>query len=50
MTPKQRYYELAANGIIKNLAKRQMEGYYCKDRETAVKKALELLPRGASVG
>ncbi|HPY93857.1 MAG TPA: lactate utilization protein [Clostridia bacterium] len=50
MTPKQRYYELAASGIIKNLAKRQMEGYYCKDRETAVKKALELLPRGASVG
>ncbi|NLW21202.1 MAG: LUD domain-containing protein [Clostridiales bacterium] len=50
MTPKQRYYELAASGIIKNLAKRQIEGYYCADRQAAVKQALALLPKGASVG
>lgn len=50
MTPKQKYFELAANTVIKNLNKRQMEGYYCKDRAAAVKKALELIPEGSTVG
>ena len=50
MTPKQQYYELVAGTLIKNLLKRQMEGYYCPDRESAVLKALELMPRGASIG
>jgi len=47
--PKQKYYENVANTIIQKLGKRQMEGYYCKDRETALKKALELIPKGSSV-
>ena len=48
--PKQKYYENVANTIIKNLSKRQMEGYYCKDSKTAIKKALELMPEGSSIG
>ena len=49
LLPKQKYYENVANTIIKNLSKRQIEGYYCKDKESAVKKALELIPKKASV-
>ena len=50
MDPKKQYYENTANTIIKNLNKRQMNGYYCPDTESARKKVLELLPEGASVG
>lgn len=50
MTPKKQFYENVANTIIKNLEKRQMEGFYCPDCESAVKKALELMPEGASIG
>lgn len=50
MTPKQKYFENAAATIIKNLEKRQMEGYYCATSEDAVKKAMELMPEGASIG
>ena len=49
MTPKQKYYENAAATIIKNLEKRQMEGYYCATSKEAVEKALELMPEGASI-
>ena len=49
MENKQKNYENVANTIIKNLEKRQMEGYYCKDKASAIKKALELIPNGASV-
>lgn len=49
MTPKQQYYENIAATLIKNLAKRQIEGFYCPDRNTAVQKALSLMPEGASV-
>ena len=47
---KQIYYENVANTIIKNLNKRQMEGYYCLDSKSALKKALELMPKGSSIG
>ena len=50
MTPKQEYYENAAETIIKNLKKRRMEGFYCATKEEAVKKALELMPKGVSIG
>lgn len=49
LLPKQKYYQNIANTIIKNLNKRQMEGYYCKDKEIAIKKVLEIMPKGASV-
>lgn len=48
--PKQKYYENVANTIIKNMEKRQIEGYYCPDSASALKKALELIPKGASIG
>ena len=48
--PKQKYYENIANTIIKNLDKRQIEGYYCPDKKSALKKALELIPKGSSIG
>ncbi len=50
MTVKQKYYENTANTIIANLKKRQMEGYYCPSGADAVKKALELMPEGSSIG
>ena len=50
INPKQKYYENVANTIIKNLTKRQIEGYYCADKKSALKKALELIQKGASVG
>lgn len=46
---KEMSYENTANTIIKNLNKRQMEGYYCKDTKTAIKKVLELIPKGSSI-
>ena len=46
---KQKYYQNVANTIIQNLSKRQMEGYYCSDRICALQKALELIPKGASI-
>ncbi|MBE5956899.1 MAG: lactate utilization protein [Lachnospiraceae bacterium] len=50
MTPKQIAYENLANTMIKNMEKRRMEGYYCHTREEAVKKVLELIPEGSSIG
>ena len=42
-------YENLAKTIIKNLEKRQMKGYYCPDKESAIKKALELIHKVASI-
>lgn len=50
MNHKKQYYENAAKTIIKNLEKRRMKGYYCADSESAVKKVMELIPEGASIG
>jgi len=49
LLPKQKYYENVANTIIQNLNKRQMEGYYCPDKKSALQKALELMPKGSSI-
>ena len=49
LNSKQKYYENVANTIIKNLEKRQIEGYYCPNRISAVQKALELMPKGATL-
>ena len=48
--PKQQYYENVANSIIKNFRKRQIEGYYCPDKISALQKALELIPKGSCIG
>lgn len=49
-TPKELYYEKRGNLLVKNLRSRHFEAYYCANREEALKKALELIPEGASVG
>ena len=42
--------ENVANTIIKNFNKRQIEGYYCPSKELALEKALEIMPKGSSIG
>ena len=42
-------YELLAQTVIKGLQSRNMTGYYAKDKEEALKKALELIPKKSSV-
>lgn len=49
-TPKELYYEKRGQILVKNLKNRHFDAYYCKNREEALKKALELIPEGASVG
>lgn len=49
-TPKEKYYEKRGNILVKNLQSRHFEAYYCANKEEALKKALELIPEGASVG
>lgn len=44
--PKQKFYENQANSIIAKLKLRNMEGYYCQDKESAKKKVLELIGDG----
>lgn len=49
LLPKQQFYQNVADTIIKNLNKRQMEGYYCQDKNSALEKTLELIPKGSSI-
>lgn len=42
-------YAKQAETIIKNLQKRNMEGFYCATSEEAVQKVLEIVEEGASV-
>lgn len=49
MTPIEAYNTALAKRVIDNLEKRNMEGYYCANKEEALKKALELIPEGSSV-
>ncbi|BAL85073.1 hypothetical protein SELR_pSRC102660 (plasmid) [Selenomonas ruminantium subsp. lactilytica TAM6421] len=41
--------ELLAQTVIKGLKSRNMEGFYAKDKEEALKVALELIPQGSTV-
>ena len=41
--------ELLAAKVIKGLESRNMTGYYAKNREEALKKALEIIPEGSSI-
>lgn len=50
MDPKQICYEKRAQVLVKNLRSRHFEAYYCPDKAAALEKALELIPKGASVG
>ena len=50
MNPKQLSFQNTAATIIKNLKKRNMNGYYCALKEDALKKALEIIPENSSIG
>lgn len=49
MKPKECYNALLAQKLIIELAKRNMEGFYCETKEDALKKILELIPKGSTV-
>jgi hypothetical protein len=49
MNPKQIYYQTQAETIIKNLRKRNMEGFYCATAAEAKEKALGLIVEGETV-
>ena len=49
MSFKKDAYELTAQRIIENLAKRNMEGFYCRDSARLVEKVTSLMEEGATV-
>ena len=49
-SPKELYYEKRGKILVKHLQQRHFDAYYCPSKEDALKKALELIPEGASVG
>jgi Uncharacterized conserved protein containing a ferredoxin-like domain len=49
MNPKECYNALLAQKLIEKFEKRNMEAYYCGTKEEALKKVLELIPKGSTV-
>ena len=49
MNYKKQFFEKAAEGIIANLKKRQMEAFYCSNKEEAKELAMNLVKPGMSV-
>ena len=49
MTKQQEGFALTAKSIIKDLEKRNMEGYFCENSKEAVKLVLSLLPEKATI-
>lgn len=49
-SPKELYYEKRGKILVKHLQQRHFDAYYCATKDEALKKALELIPEGASVG
>ena len=44
------FYDKRGQVLVKNLNSRHFEAYYCANKEEALKKALELIPEGSTVG
>ena len=49
MNPVNQYYENAAKKLVEQFTNRRFEAYYCSDKKDALKKALELIPKGVVV-
>lgn len=45
-----KYYERRVEVLVRNLKNRHFDAYYCPTKADALKKALELIPKGATVG
>lgn len=50
MTPKKQAYKALANTMIKNFAKRNIEAFYCDNKEDAAALAMEFMKDGGTVG
>ena len=48
--PREKYYRKRGELLVKNLLSRHYEAYFCETKEQALEKALELIPKGATVG
>ena len=48
-TAMEQYYDKRAQILVKNLQSRHFDAYYCKTKEEALAKALELIPNGSTV-
>jgi L-lactate utilization protein LutB len=48
--PRKLYYDKRGQIAVKNLTGRGFEAYYCETKAQALEKALELIPKGATVG
>ena len=44
------YYDKRGPILVKNLKSRHFDAYYCTDKAAALEKALELIPKGSTVG
>ena len=49
-TPKELYYEKRGKLLVKHLQQRHFDAYYCATKEEALIKALDLIPKDATVG
>ena len=47
---KKMYYEKRGRILVKNLQNRHFDACYCEDRAAALEKALEWIPKGATIG
>lgn len=47
--PKESYNALLAQKLIEEFEKRNIEGFYCKSKEEALKKVLEMIPKDSLV-
>ena len=48
--PMKKYYQKRGQLLVKNLRSRHYDAYYCDTKEAALEKALEIIPKGATVG
>ena len=48
--PMKKYYQKRGELLVKNLRSRHYDAYYCDTKEAALEKALEIIPKGATVG
>ena len=48
--PRKMYYDKRGQIAVKNLTGRGFEAYYCETKAQALEKALELIPKGVTVG